>query len=172
MPHQLSIQIPSRTSSPTPTTTRSHKSLQRQFADILIRVTGSPTKPFSTIDNNDDDACSSYDENENENEHEDRDLEPSASAPETTEKEAMAASYAEFAALNPYRARTLEENEAAADVAVRQTITIMESHDEALLRLSSQLDSVHELIKAEECAALRFLQRLSPETEGAKEEEN
>ncbi|KAI1635214.1 hypothetical protein F4809DRAFT_614831 [Biscogniauxia mediterranea] len=163
MSRQISIQIPSRSGSPASATASSQKSnLQLQLADILVRVTtGSTTTTNSSEEeeeeDDEDDVCSSYDEDEHEDEL----------------PEAIAASspdlYAEFAFLNPYAsaaaaAASSQRNPSGPARVVCQTVEVparAESHDEALTRLSSQLDLVHSVIRSEEAAALRFLRTLA-----------
>ncbi|KAI0599607.1 hypothetical protein F4775DRAFT_600123 [Biscogniauxia sp. FL1348] len=162
MSQQLSIRIPSRSGSPAPATASSQKSdLQLQFADILIRVTGTTTKSREAEDDDNDDACSSYDEDEAEDQIPEADT---ADSPD---------SYAEFAFLNPYTADASSQgNPGGLARVVCQTVKVpvrAESHEEALSRLSSQLDSMHSVIRAEESAALRFLRTLFPGDEEAEE---
>ncbi|KAI1486199.1 hypothetical protein F5X96DRAFT_673903 [Biscogniauxia mediterranea] len=172
MSRQISIQIPSRSGSPASATASSQKSnLQLQLADILVRVTGSTTTTNSSEGEEEeddyddgDDACSSYDEDE----HEDDEL------PEAVAASSSPDLYAEFAVLNPYASAAASSQRNPSGPAARvvcQTVEVLparaESHDEALTRLSSQLDSVHSVIRAEEAAALRFLRTLALAEEAA-----
>ncbi|KAI1506002.1 hypothetical protein F5X99DRAFT_427868 [Biscogniauxia marginata] len=159
MAQKLSINIPSRSGSPSPPTDGSHSQkseLQLQFEDAINRVTTDGASSREDYDDDDDDACSSYD-GDNE-------------LPEVTDDAGQTiyspGPYAEFASQNPYAdvAGNQDSGSQWGNMLVCQTLIVpvrFESHEEALSRLSSQLESVHNVIRAEESAALQFLKGLS-----------
>ncbi|KAI1073534.1 hypothetical protein F5B20DRAFT_597394 [Whalleya microplaca] len=177
MAPRLTISIPQRSSTAVDNScSRAMSNLQQELEGLINKVTADYTSlvtPQSDGNNNNDDdddnddVRSTYDEEEK--------LEDIFSPVSFSSSGASSpASYVEVAVTNPYNDDQEDRSGSKqwSDEPVCQTITVpahIESIDEIKSRLSSQLDSAFEEVKAGELAALQSIQRLSDELHSENE---
>ncbi|CAJ2503362.1 Uu.00g107560.m01.CDS01 [Anthostomella pinea] len=169
MPPRLSIQIPPRCGSPALATsaTLTPSELQLNLNEILRRLTTSS----EDADDMDDDRSHYGDSVDDKESPQDATVDDDMLSPD---------SYAEFSSLNPYDATGDNEDlamststeEQWSEMPVHQTLVVpvhVESLEETLARLSSELDSEHQAIQADESAALELLQSLCGDIGGDRD---
>ncbi|KAH9905461.1 hypothetical protein F4778DRAFT_730068 [Xylariomycetidae sp. FL2044] len=175
---QLSIQIPTRAVSPTPPTHASgpeKSELQLKLSAFLNKLTSENNnneKKINKVEYHDDDDLGSNYGSDDESPFlvVDEEEETEANLSDEDEEEVVTggsgmsspASYIEFSSMNPYRHNhDAKTEEKWGQTPVKQTIVVpvrVETMEQTLARLSSQLESTHSAIRAEESAALRYLQ--------------